>query len=221
MEESGSNQVRRRGHRTPTGHRQNELSESETRRREHDRHRRRRDALRAQLAQHVPLSSPQRPAEPPAEQPLPFLYAPESPEEQPLPFSDARESPLEQSLVAPAAYPRNADAIRLENIFRAANSTLSMEEFARDQELQTYIRWGSQLADSFNFNAIVQNIRNTLSQVNPNENATSSVEHIRDPTIPPEIYRLLQKPTHNMATTPASQFIEAFRLWEVSQYFCC
>lgn len=48
MEESNPNQARRRGHQSPTGGGQGLESESDIRRREHDRSRRRRDALRAQ-----------------------------------------------------------------------------------------------------------------------------------------------------------------------------
>ena len=135
------------------------------------------------------------------------------------PFPQDVQSPVRQPLPTSTANLRSPDIIRLENIFRAANSTFSMEASARDHMLQTHIRWGSQLVDSFNFETIIQNVKDILSQVNPKEKTTNLGEHIRGPAICPDIYRLLLKKTHNTAATSASQFMEAFRLWEIGRYF--
>lgn len=244
MEESNSNQDRRRGRRASTRERQNVPSEDQTHRREHDRRRRRRDALRPQpgrTIQPITASAVYSPASPiprrirdrsedeTMEEVIPAHF-PEHPnrsdtiENQDVPadpFSHAAESLVEQPLPTTTTDVRNPDIIRLENIFRAANSTLTNEAFATDQTSQKYMTWGSQLVGSLNYEAVLQHPKAAFFSLTfPSLRTADTNKRTRDTTISPEIYRLLLKINHDFGRLLLFKTItEAFGLLEISRYF--
>ncbi|OBT93436.1 hypothetical protein VE01_08701 [Pseudogymnoascus verrucosus] len=242
MEESNSNQLRRSCNRASTRERQNVLSENQTHNREHDRHRRRRDLLRAQVGQSIqpiptspvytPVSSTpgrlgDRFEDEPMEEVIP-VHSPEHSsrsdtiENQDVPlgtFQHAAESLVEQPLPTTTTDVRNPDIIRLENIFRAANSTLSKEAFGKDQTSQKYMEWGSQLVGLFDYGTTIHRPETVLS-IFSSPRIVDTNEQIRDTAISPDIYRLLLKIKHDFGRNLGSKIItEAFGLLEISRYF--
>ncbi|OBT87370.1 hypothetical protein VE02_04197 [Pseudogymnoascus sp. 03VT05] len=129
----------------------------------------------------------------------------------PAPFAQEVELPTRQPLSTPTANLRSPDIRRLENIFRAANRRVSMETSARNITLQTHIQWGSQLADYFNIENIVRNVKDILSQVNPQGQMMNSDVRIR-------LRGVYRFPPKNTNPTSASRFMEALKLWRLGQY---
>lgn len=138
----------------------------------------------------------------------------------PDPFQHPAESLVEQPFPTTMADVRNPDIIRLENIFRAANSTLSIEAFAENQTLQKYIKWGSLLVGSLNYEAIVQHVKAVISFFAYCSPRADTDEQTRDTAISLEIYRLLLKTKHDMGINILTKITtEAFTLLEISWYF--
>jgi hypothetical protein len=294
MDEPNPNQDRRHSHRPHTGERQSVHSGSQTHRREHDRHRRRRDAFRPQLGQTiqpVPTSAAYSPVSlipgrlrdrsedetigndavmpslsfaptspvrrvddvPEGEimENLPLVpspmsvpngadFCPPSPilsredleETTPIQSSDQTSqpnaiesqdvpptlsshtviSPVRQPLPTIATRDCNPDINRMEQILGATNRLRGAPFPGGYTEFNKYTLWGSQLAGSFNYEAIIQNVKGILSHVDPQRATMVLGKHIQNPTISQDIYRLLPKTNPGMTRTTASMFSEAFRL---------
>ncbi|OBT57005.1 hypothetical protein VE04_03116 [Pseudogymnoascus sp. 24MN13] len=138
---------------------------------------------------------------------------------RPNTFPYAAESLVAQPLPTTTTDVRNPDIIRLENIFRAANSTLSKEAFTKDQTSQKYMEWGSQLVGLFDYGTTIHRPETVLSILSSPRIVDTS-EQTRDTAISPDIYRLLLKIKHDFGRNMGSKIItEAFGLLEISRYF--
>ncbi|OBT48996.1 hypothetical protein VE00_00047 [Pseudogymnoascus sp. WSF 3629] len=127
-------------------------------------------------------------------------------------------SPVRQPLPTIATRDSNPDINRMEQILGAANRLRGAPFPGGYTEFNKYTLWGSQLAGSFNYEAIIQNVKGILSHVDPQRATMVSGKHIQNPTISLDIYRLLPKTKPGTARTTASVFSEAFRLWQLKRY---